>query len=304
MLITDTAKQNPLSADKPQTLARRVWRQTRISPWFRIGAIITLVLIAAAFIWPEISEISPTKINIHQRFLPPVFLEGGRWAHPLGTDQLGRDIFVRCLSGLKTSLQIAVLAVVIMFITGCAVGLWSGFKSGWTDVVLMRLTDVQLSIPTIVLAITILGVSRPSIPNIVLVMALAGWPVYARVARSIALNERMREFVRAAQVSGASDLRIVVLLIATNVIPSLAFVAILDIARMMIFEAMLSFLGLGIQPPIPSFGTMIADGRKYMLNAWWISAIPGAFLFSVLLGLNLIGTAFERARERVYEGLV
>jgi peptide/nickel transport system permease protein len=303
-MATDVIIQDLLPADTPQTLARRVWHQARISPWFWIGATITVLLITAAFIWPEISEISPTKINIRQRFLPPVFLEGGNWTHPLGTDQLGRDIFIRCLIGLKTSLQVAVYAVVFMFFIGCAVGLWSGFKSGWTDVVLMRLTDVQLSIPAIVLAIAILGVSRPSIPNIVLVLALAGWPVYARVARSIALNERRREFVRAARVSGASDLRIVLLLIAANVIPSLAFVAILDIARMMIFEAMLSFLGLGIQPPTPSFGTMIADGRKYMLNAWWISSIPGAFLFSVLLGLNLIGTAFERARERVYGGLV
>jgi peptide/nickel transport system permease protein len=114
-------------------------------------------------------------------------MEGGNWTHPLGTDQLGRDIFIRCLIGLKTSLTVAVFAVVFMFFIGCAVGLWSGFKSGWTDVVLMRLTDVQLSIPAIVMAIAIIGVARPSIPNIVLVLALAGWPIYARVARSIAL---------------------------------------------------------------------------------------------------------------------
>jgi len=154
------------------------------------------------------------------------------------------------------------------------------------------------------LAIAILGVSRPSIPSITLVLALAGWPIYSRVARAIALNERTREYVRAARVLGASDVRIVVLLIAVNVIPPLAFVAILDIARMMILEAMLSFLSLGIQPPMPSFGTIIADGRKYILNAWWISSMPGAFLFSILLGLNLMGTAFERARARVYGGLV
>ena len=186
-MATDVAmQQDMISADKPQTLVRRVWHQARISPWFWIGATLTSLLIAAAFIWPEISEISPTKINVRQRYLPPVFLTDGNWTHPLGTDQLGRDIFIRCLIGLKTSLLVAVFAVIFMFIIGCAVGLWSGFKSGWTDVVLMRLTDVQLSIPAIVLAISILGVSRPSIPNIVLVLALAGWPVYARVARSIA----------------------------------------------------------------------------------------------------------------------
>lgn len=303
-MTANSSEQNPAPEERAQTLARRIWHQARFSPWFVVGSVITLALVPAAFLWPYISQVSATEINVPLRFSPPVFLEGGSWAHPLGTDQLGRDIFVRCLLGLQASLQVAVFSVLGMFILGCAIGLWSGFKSGWTDIGLMRLTDVQLSIPPIVLAISILGVSRPSIPAIVLVLALAGWPVYARVARSVALNERRREYVRAARVLGASDLRVVLLLIAANVVPTLAFVAILDLARMMIFEALLSFLGLGIQPPTPSFGTMIADGRKYMINAWWISSMPGAFLFSVLLGLNLVGTAFERARGRVYGGLV
>jgi len=290
--------------ESPKTLARRVWNEARTSPWFIIGATITILLVGAAILWPEISPVSAIKINVPARFMPPVFLEGGSWTHPLGTDQLGRDLFVRCLLGLRASLMVAFFSVLIMFVVGCAIGLWSGFKAGWTDIALMRITDVQLSIPAIVLAIAILGVSRPSIPSITLVLALAGWPIYSRVARAIALNERTREYVRAARVLGASDVRIVLLLIAVNVVPPLAFVAILDIARMMILEAMLSFLSLGIQPPTPSFGTIIADGRKYILNAWWICSMPGIFLFSILLGLNLMGTAFERARERVFGGLV
>jgi len=293
-----------VEAARGQTLSRRVWLEARRSPWFIIGAVLTVLLISAATLWPELSDINPTKINVRARYLPPVFLSGGSWDHLLGTDQLGRDIFMRCLVGLRVSLLVAISSVVLMFVVGCAVGLWSGFKSGWTDVVLMRLTDVQLSIPAIILAIAILGVSRPSVPTIILVLALAGWPIYARVMRAIALNERNREFVRAARVVGAGDLRIVLLLIAANVLPSVLFVAILDVARMMIFEAMLGFIGLGIQPPTPSFGSMIADGRKYMINAWWIASMPGAFLFLVLLGLNFIGTAFERARERVYGGMV
>jgi len=283
-----------------RSLTGKIWVEARWSPWFISGAVLLGLLIAGTAFYPELSGISAQEINVRARLLPPVFLEGGSWDHPLGTDQLGRDIFVRCLVGLRASLFVSLTATLIMFVFGCAVGLWSGYKGGTVDLVLMRLTDVQLSIPAIILAIAVLGVSRPTMPLIIIVLALASWPIYARVSRSIALNERNREYVRAARVLGANDLRIVLLLIAANVVPPLAFVAVLDVARLMIFEAMLSFLGLGIQPPTPSFGTMIADGRTYMINAWWIASMPGVFLFLVLLSLNLLGTAFERARERVY----
>jgi peptide/nickel transport system permease protein len=166
----------------------------------------------------------------------------------------------------------------------------------------MRVTDAQLSIPMIILAIAILGVSRPSAASIIIVLGLSGWPLYARVARSVTQSERGKEFIRAARVLGASDWRIILLLIAPNVLPPIAFVAVLDVARMMIFEAVLGFLGLGLQPPTPSFGTIIADGRKYLINAWWIATSPGAFLALALTSINLIGAALERARNRVYAG--
>ena len=154
----------------------------------------------------------------------------------------------------------------------------------------------------IILAITILGVSRPTLPAIILVLALSGWPLYARVARSVAMSERNREYVRAARVLGASDLRIMLLLVAPNVLPPIAFVAVLDIARMIIFEAILGFLGLGVQPPTPTFGNIIADARKYLINAWWIATIPGLFLVVTLTSINLVGASLERARNRVYGG--
>ena len=166
----------------------------------------------------------------------------------------------------------------------------------------MRITDAQLSIPMIILAIAILGVSRPSATSIIIVLGLSGWPLYARVARSVTQSERGKEFVRAARVLGASDWRIILLLIAPNILPPIAFVAVLDVARMMIFEAVLGFLGLGLQPPTPSFGTIIADGRKYLINAWWIATSPGVFLAIALTSINLIGAALERARNRVYSG--
>jgi peptide/nickel transport system permease protein len=220
----------------------------------------------------------------------------------LGTDQLGRDVLMRCLVGLRYSLLIGVTTVVLMFVVGCSLGLYAGFRGGWADAIIMRLTDAQLSIPMIILAITILGVSRPTVPAIILVLGLSGWPLYARVARSVALGERNRGYVLGERVLGASDLRIMLLFVAPVVLPPIAFVAVLDIARMMIFESILGFLGLGVQPPTPTFGNVIADARKYLLNAWWIATMPGLFMLVSLTCLNLMGSALERARNAVLRG--
>jgi len=180
----------------------------------------------------------------------------------------------------------------------------SGYYGGWTDAILMRLTDAQLAIPLIVLAITFLTVRRPTPEAIVLVLALAGWPAYARVTRSVMLSERRREYVRGAKILGASDFRIIMQMIAPNILPPVVFVAVLDIARMMIFEAILGFIGIGVQPPTPTFGTIIADGRHYLINGWWIPTMPGLFLFTTLLGINLIGACVERARNNLLGGTI
>jgi peptide/nickel transport system permease protein len=189
-----------------------------------------------------------------------------------------------------------------MVLVGAMVGLFAGYFGGRVDTVLMRLTDAQLSIPMIILAITILGVSRPTIPSIIMVLGLAGWPVYARVMRSTVMAERKKEYVRGAMVLGATDWRIMFTLILPLVLPPMAFVAVLDVARMMIFESVLGFLGLGVQPPTPTFGNIIADGRKYLMNAWWIATMPGVFLVLVLTSINLMGAALERARNAIYGG--
>jgi len=196
-----------------------------------------------------------------------------------------------------------IVTVLLIFIIGCGLGLFAGFKGKWWDTIIMRITDAQLSIPMIILAITILGVSRPTVPTIIIVLALSGWPLYARVARSAAVTERGKEYVRGLRVLGAGDWRILLLFAAPNILPPIAFVAVLDVARMMIFEAILGFLGLGIQPPAPSFGSIIADSRKYLLNAWWIGTIPGIFLAVALTSINLMGSALEKARNRIYGGL-
>ncbi len=286
-----------------RSVNRRIFAAAWSMTSFRIGFFVFLLLLLASAIYPEISSVSATKMVVKDKFIPPLFL-GEKWtlAHPLGTDQLGRDMLLRCLIGLRYSLVIGIVTVVLVFLIGCGLGLLAGFKGRWWDVVIMRITDAQLSIPMIILAITILGVSKPELSTIIVVLALSGWPLYARVARSAAVTERGKEYVRGLRVLGAGDWRIMLLYAAPNILPPIAFVAVLDVARMMIFEAILGFLGLGLQPPTPSFGSIIADSRKYLINAWWIATSPGVFLAVVLTSINLMGSALEKARNKIYGG--
>lgn len=301
---TDPAGSWTVSHARGESMTRRMFRLAWEMTSFKIGLSVFVLLVGAAIVWPEVSAFDPMKISVRERFLPPFFMEGGSWAHLAGTDQLGRDLFVRSLIGLRNGLAIAVAAVAVMFLVGCALGVISGYWGRWVDIVLMRLTDAQLSIPVIVLAITILSVSRPNPFTVTAVLVLAGWPVYARVVRSIALAEREREYVRGAKILGATDLRIMALMVSPNILPPIAFVAVLDVARMMIFEALFGFLGIGIQPPTPTFGNIIADGYKYLVNSWWIPTMPGVFLIVTLVSINLMGASLERARNKLFKGIV
>lgn len=282
----------------------RLWRETWRQREFRFGLIVILLLVASSILVPLLTGIDPGKMQIKDKYLPPIFLPGGTWDHILGTDHLGRDLFVRSLIGLQYALGISFTTVLLMFFFGSAVGLVSGYFGKVVDALLMRFTDAQLSIPLIILAITLLTVSRPTVPLIIFVLAVSGWPVYARVARGVTLSERNKEYVRAAHILGASHWRIILTMIAPNILPPIAFVAVLDLARMMIFEAILGFMSIGVQPPTPTFGNIIADGRKYLINAWWIATMPGAFLLLALLSINLMGASLERARNKLFSGQI
>nr|WP_234934214.1 ABC transporter permease [Agrobacterium vitis] len=286
-----------------RSIPRRIYDKASSTPGFRIGVAIFLLLALAAALYPELSGLDPTKMNVRARLLPPLFI-GETWsfAHPLGTDQIGRDMLVRSLVGLRYSFLIGVSSVVVMLIIGCVLGTLAGYFGGRTDAVIMRLTDAQLSIPMIILAISVLGVSRPTIPAIILVLGLSNWPVYARIMRSIVMTERQREYVRASKLGGSTDLRIILTLLVPLLLPPVLFISVLDVARMMIFESILGFLGLGVQPPTPTFGNIIADGRKYLLNAWWIATMPGIFLGLTLTSINLVGASLERARNTIHGG--
>lgn len=290
----------------PARRGRSIGAQILALAWraadFKIGLFILAALILASLLGPSILGLSPVKMDVAGRFAPPAFMEGGSWKHILGTDQLGRDLLIRSLIGLRNALMIGTVSTIGMFVLGSAIGLLSGYFGKWVDLLLMRLTDAQMAIPVIILAITILGVSRPNPVTIILVLVLAGWPAYARVVRSVTMSERRKEYVRASIILGASHVRIMLLQIAPNILPPVAFVALLDVARMMIFEAIFGFIGIGIQPPTPTFGTIIADGTKYLLNAWWITTVPGLLLALCLCSINLMGGALERVRNSLLRG--
>lgn len=286
-----------------RSVASRIIRRATATPGFKIGLIIFILLAVATATYPELSGIDPTKMDVKARLFGPLFIgDKWSWIHPLGTDQIGRDMLVRSLVGLRYSFLIGVSSVAVTLLIGCALGTIAGYFGGRTDTVIMRLTDAQLSIPMIILAIAVLGVSRPTIPAIILVLGVSSWPTYARIMRSIVMTERQREYVRAAKLSGSTDVRIILSLLAPLLLPPVLFTSVLDIARMMIFESVLGFLGLGVQPPTPTFGNIIADGRKYLLNAWWIATMPGIFLGLTLTSINLVGASLERARNNIHGG--
>ncbi|MFS2042144.1 ABC transporter permease [Agrobacterium tumefaciens] len=303
MSITSALDTPIISKMASRSIARRIFHRAASTPGFRIGLAIFLLLAIAAALYPEISGVDPTKMDVKARLLPPLFFgDNWSWGHPLGTDQIGRDMLVRSLVGLRYSFLIGIASVAVTLIIGCALGTIAGYFGGRIDMLIMRLTDAQLSIPMIILAIAVLGVSRPTIPAIVLVLGLSSWPVYARIMRSIVMTERQREYVRAAKLGGSTDFRIIVGLLLPLLLPPVIFTSVLDVARMMIFESTLGFLGLGVQPPTPTFGNIIADGRKYLLNAWWIATMPGIFLGLTLTSINLIGASLERARNTIHGG--
>lgn len=210
-------------------------------------------------------------------------------AHWFGTDQLGRDVLSRVIWGGQVSLSIAACAVALAGAFGSLIGLVAGYLGGGVDRMVMWIADVQFSLPAVILALVLVGAVGPSFANIVIVLSLANWARFARVIRSEALSLRSRDFVLLAKLGGASLLRITAHHILPNVLGTFIVLATLDIGLIIILEATLSFLGLGVQPPDPSWGTMIADGRGYLERAWWISVLPGAALMATVLSGNLIG---------------
>ena len=257
------------------------------------SAILGLLVIAAtilmAVLAPALAPGDPVKNSLVDRLTPPMWNAGGTAKHPLGTDTLGRDVASRLLYGARVSLIVGLAAVVVAGALGVALGLVSGYYRGFTDDALMRLGDVQLAFPVLVLAVAALAVLGASLANVILVLGVTGWITYARIVRGETLSLRHREFVEGARALGARDAAILWRHVLPNVLPSITVVATFSVARTIIAEASLSFLGLGIPPPTPSWGAMLDEGRNYLTTGWWLALFPGLAILAVVLGINVVG---------------
>jgi peptide/nickel transport system permease protein len=254
-----------------------------------IGFIIVLCMAFTALFAPVMAPYAPAKTNAAQRLLPPMWMEKGKAEHPLGTDNLGRDVLSRVIYGSQVSLLVGICAVVVAGLIGVILGLISGYYGGWIDNIIMRTTDSFLAIPHILFTLVILAVMGPSIITLIFVLGITNWTTYARMIRGEVLSIKERDFVRAARAVGSKDFRIIFTHILPNVISSFIVISTLSVATTIILEASLSFLGLGIQPPTVSWGGMLSDGRQYLATSWWVATFPGLAITITVLGIIFLG---------------
>jgi peptide/nickel transport system permease protein len=270
----------------------RLRRQLWVLPYVLFLGILAIAAPLAYTIAPH----DPVAQSLGNRLGAPAFL-GGRPEYLLGTDGLGRDILSRLLVGAQASLAVGFVGVIIGSIVGSLIGIVSGYRGGRIDDVLMAIGDVQLSFPFILLAIAIVAVLGPSLPNLIAVVGLSGWVTYARVARSMTLRIKNEDYVLAVRSIGGRDTRILFRHILPNYTPTLIVLMTLDMPRLILLESTLSFLGLGIQPPTPSWGGMVSEGRAYLDSAWWIGVSPGIALLLTTLSINRLGDWLRAALD-------
>lgn len=302
--MSDQQETSRLHPGRFGQIARSFWnsRKTQqfISNRLNIAGLffVSLVVFAAVFAAPirivvldwsipiqpfSIAPYSPTEQSLFNRLAAPSL------AHPMGTDQLGRDIFSRILHGARISLRIAVIVVTITLVIGTAVGVTAGYFGGLVDEALMRIVDILLAFPGLLLALVVAGILGPSLNNIMIALAVVGWTQYARVIRGETLSVKEKEYVQSAQLMGVSTPRLLIRHALPNVVTPVVVLATMDLAYVILGTAGLSFLGLGAQPPTPEWGTMLASGRDYVTTAWWIVNFPGLAIMILVLGFNLLG---------------
>ncbi len=261
----------------------RGWLRFRRNRLAVLGLAIVLLLILVAAFAPWIATHHPNEQNLAQRLLPPSA------AHWLGTDDFGRDVFSRIVYGARITLYIVVLVAVIAAPIGLLVGTAAGYLGGWVDAALMRVTDVFLAFPSLILALAFVAALGPGIENAVIAIALTAWPPYARIARAETLTIRNSDYIAAARLQGAGTGRILVRHVMPLCVSSLTVRVTLDMAGIILTAAGLGFLGLGAQPPLAEWGAMVSAGRRYILDQWWVATIPGIAIFVVSLAFNLLG---------------
>ena len=259
-------------ANEPAAVARRA-RDGRWPPMVPLAIVSALVL--CAILAPLLAPHSPVEGSLGERLAPPIGMEGAKAGHALGTDRHGRDTLSRLVYGARISLLVSVIGISLTGALGSFIGLLAGFLGGWVDTLLMRLVDISLSLPGILIAVLLSVVFEPSFTNVIIVVVFLLWPSYARLVRGETLGLKQQEFVALARVAGCSSLTIMFRHVVPNLAPSILVLATLHVGYVIVLEAALSFLGVGIPPPTPSWGVMVADGRGLIEQAWWISILPG-----------------------------
>jgi peptide/nickel transport system permease protein len=266
-----------------------ILRKMRGNKMILFSSTILIITILVGAFANFIVPFSPYSQQLDNRLKPPLWRDKQDKIHLLGTDHLGRDVLSRVIYGIRVSLLIGILAVTISAIFGIILGLIAGFYGGIFDDVIMRIADVQLAIPLILLAIAVIVVLGSSVKVLILVIGLTQWMAYARMVRGETLSLREKDFVMSGYAVGASDLRIILHYIFPNTLASLMVLITLNMALVIVLEAGLSFLGLGIQPPEPSLGTMLSESKDYLNRAWWLSTFPGLTIMIIIMGINLFG---------------
>jgi peptide/nickel transport system permease protein len=277
--VTAAADVRPLAAPLRRRLSFRAV----------FGLTVLLCMGGAAVFAPQIAPWDPARQMLMKRLRPPMWEARGLREHPLGTDHLGRDILSRIFYGGRISLGVGLSAVSLSCLIGVTLGLLAGFHGGRTDAFIMRVVDVFLAIPYILLAMGVVFALGPSLLNVILVMAVTRWVQFARIVRADVLSIREREFVSGARARGGRSFRLLVRHVLPNALTPIIVVATLELAFMIIYESALSFLGLGVQPPTPTWGWMLSDGRNYVATAWWLATFPGLAIMLTVLAVNLLG---------------
>ena len=297
--VARTSWRDWLLSDRPQSRkqaslgrAYMTWRRFAANRLAVVGLAIILALVLVAILADVIAPYSPFTGDLRtMRLLPP------SGEHLMGTDDLGRDIFSRVIHGSRLTLYIIILVAIIAAPIGLAMGTIAGYAGGWTDAILMRITDIFLAFPKLILALAFVAALGPGIENAIIAIAITSWPPYARIARAETLTVRNSDYIAAVQLMGASPFRIVLRHIMPLCLSSLIVRVTLDMAGIIIIAAGLGFLGLGAQPPLPEWGAMIASGRRFILDQWWVAGMPGIAILVVSLGFNLLGDGLRDALD-------
>jgi len=279
----------PGASGSQRSVLARMSRHVRKHILGALGLGVTLCMVLVALLAPLLAPYDPYDQDVAKRFQPPIWHSEGNTDHVLGTDHVGRDLLSRLVYGARISLSVGVFAVSIAATIGIVLGLLAGYYMGKTDALISYLIDMMMSYPYVLLAMALVATLGASFRNVFIVLGLTSWPLYARVIRTEVLRIKEMDYIQSAKAVGMNDIRILLLEVIPNLFNTIIVICTVQTAAMIISESFLSFLGLGVQPPIPSWGGMLSEGRTYMLEMGWLAALPGMAIFLTAMGINLLG---------------